>query len=185
MRKVVSLVIISLVALVSWWLQDIWKEAPIVQIQKDKHFPDYFMENFTLTNMNEQGSPAYVLKAQKLLHYADDDSSELTQPSIQFFNTKGNWTISAERAQLLSDKQLIHLHNKVRLLREGSAQQSALSIDTDYLRIHTDQEIAETDRPARIQSQGLELHSIGMVFDNRQGILKLTSKVKGTYEPVR
>ncbi len=185
MRKTVSLIIISLIALVSWWFQDIWKEAPIVQIQKDKHFPDYFMENFILTNMDEHGSPAYILKAQKLLHYADDDSSELTQPSIEFFNTKGNWIISAERAQLLSDKQLIHLHNKVRLQRASSSQQPALSIDTDYLLIHTDQELAETDQPTRILSQGLELTSLGMVFDNRQGILKLLSNVKGTYEPVR
>lgn len=183
MRTTTSLIIVILLALLSWWLQDFWKETPIVRTVKDEHFPDYFMENFSITNMDRQGQPAYILTARRLDHFADDDSTEILQPHIVFKEAKGDWSISAERAHILKQNNIIHLYNNVTIVRTASDTQQPLSITTEYLKVHTDNKIAETDKLAHIKTTQLELDTTGMVFDNNNGILKLLSKVNGRYEP--
>lgn len=185
MKRTISLIIISALALLSWWFQDIWKEAPIIQQQKDEHFPDYFMENFTLTSMDINGKPDYILRAVKMLHFADDNSSELEQPRIQFLNEKGDWTITAEHALILEDSNLIQLKHNVQLSRNASPQQTPLLIDTDFLSINTETQIAETESLAQVTSKGLSMTSKGLVYDSQNGILKLVSEVKGVYETAR
>lgn len=181
MRISITLIIVIVLALLSIWLQDLFQDTPMVQVRKDEHFPDYFMENFTITSMNEKGEPAYILKASKLEHFADDDSAELIQPLIQFKEDRGDWSISAERAHFLGNENIIHLYESVKIVRAGTDSRGPLSIFTDYLTINTDTQIARTDRLAHIKTRDAELDSEGMVFDNRQGILQLLSRVRGTY----
>ncbi|MCW8955363.1 MAG: LPS export ABC transporter periplasmic protein LptC [Gammaproteobacteria bacterium] len=185
MKRTISLIIISALALLSWWFQDIWKEAPIIQPKKDEHFPDYFMENFTLTNMDEKGQPSYILRATKMLHFSDNNSSELEQPRIHFLGEKGDWTVTAEQALILEDSNQIQLKTNVKLNRNASAQQTPLAIDTEYLSINTLTEIVETHTLTQINSEGVSMTSTGLVYDNRNKILKLLSEVKGIYETTR
>ena len=84
MRTYITLIVFISIAIISFWLrQDLVKDT-----EKDKqvntHFPDYFMENFTITNMNKQGQIEYELEATKMIHFDDDDSAELTQPILNF-----------------------------------------------------------------------------------------------------
>ena len=185
MRTTTSLIIVLILALLSWWLQDFWQETPIIKARKDEHFPDYFMENFTITNMNKQGQADYILTAKRLEHFADDNSTEITQPHILFKDIDGDWSISAQLAHIQTDNNIIHLYNNVNIIRAPSNRQQALSITTEYLKVYTDNKIAETDKLAHIKTQQLELDTTGMVFDNNKGILKLLSEVKGTYETVQ
>lgn len=185
MKRFISLIIISALALLSWWFQDIWKEAPIIQPEKDEHFPDYFMENFTLTNMDITGKPSYILRASKMQHYSDNNSSELEQPRIQFLGEKSDWSITAEHALILENDNQIQLRNNVQLSRNASAEQAPMTIDTEYLSINTSTEVAETQYLAQVSSKGLSMTSKGLVYDSRNGILKLVSEVKGVYESVR
>ena len=69
--------------------------------------------------------------------------------------------------------------------RSSSDARGQLAIDTDYLRINTDMKIAETDKPAHVKTDELELDTVGILFDNRQGILKLKSRVRGRYDPIQ
>ena len=185
MRISITLIIVIALALFSIWLQDLFQETPIVQIKKDEHFPDYFMENFTITSMNENGQAAYILKARKLEHFADDDSAELIEPVIQFHQEKGDWNISANRARFIGDENVIYLFDEVQIERNANDQQGPLNISTDYLLIDTDSQIAETNRAAQIKTRNAELTTVGMVFDNRQGILRLLSSVRGSYDLAR
>jgi lipopolysaccharide export system protein LptC len=185
MKAHISLIIVLALALLSWWFQDFLQDTPIITVKKDEHFPDYFMENFTVTSMNDQGQPAYILQAKKMEHFADDDSTDIYQPLIQFKDANGDWSISAQKAQILKDKNIIHLYQKVKVHRLQSKTRTPLSIETRYLSINTETKIAETDELAHLKTQNLELDTRGMVFDNKQGILKLKSSIKGTYEPAR
>ena len=143
------------------------------------------MENFTITSMNEAGKPAYILKAKKLEHFADDDSAEIIEPVINFHESSGDWNISADRAQFIGNENVIYLYDKVKIIRAATESRGPLEINTDFLVINTENQVAETDRSAHIKTHDAELNTIGMVFDNRQGILQLSSKVRGTYEVAR
>lgn len=183
MKTFISLMIVVALALFSLWLQDLFKETPIVRLKKDEHFPDYFLENFTITRMNEDGQPAYILEADRLEHFADDDTADLLRPVIEFRGNADDWTISARRATIMPNRTVIHLYDNVKVRRQNPNNRRPLSIDTDYLKINTESKIAETDRPAHLKMDNMELDTIGMVFDNSQGILKLNSDVKGSYAP--
>ena len=185
MRTFISLIIVVTLALLSLWFQELFKETPIIKAKKDSHFPDYFMENFSLTSLNQQGEPAYIVNGQRLEHFADDNSAELQQPVIEFRSDQGHWSISANRATIYADETVIHLYENVQLRRMAGDNRNPLSIDTEYLKIHTEDKIAETDQLAHLKTGDLELDTQGMVFDNRQGILKLLSEVKGRYAPVK
>lgn len=179
------LAILIFAAIFALWLQEDVKKKPDVDSKAESRFPDYFMENFSITSMNESGSPAYVLKAQKMLHYSDEDYSELVLPVISFTDNKKHFTIQSASAKFKQSENTIHLHDNVIIQRVASKNQNELFIYTDYLKIDTQTRIAETDQAARIITGKAELKTVGLVFDNMQGLLKLKSQVKGTYETTR
>ena len=179
------LAILIFVAIFALWLQEDVKKKPDVDSQTQSRFPDYFMENFTITSMNESGRPAYILKAKKMLHFSDEDYSELEQPEISFSDEKKQFTIQASSAKFKQSENIIHLHDNVIIQRDAGNNQNELSIYTNYLKIDTKTRIAETDQAARVKTDKAELNTVGLIFDNMQGLLKLKSQVKGTYESAR
>ena len=185
MKSYIRLFIVLVLALLTWWLQDFIQPTPTFIKQKDVHFPYYFMENFTTTSMNELGQIAYILKARRTEHFADDDSTDIYEPFIQIKDANGDWRITAQKAQVLTDKNIIHLYQNVHVIRSATTRRGPLSIQTEYLKINTATKIADTDEPAHLKTQNFELDTQGMVFDNSQGILKLKSNIKGTYETAR
>lgn len=184
MRTFISLLLVISLALFSLWFQDLFKAPDITRQQADQHFPDYFMENFSVTNMNKQGQPAYILTAARLDHFADDDSAELKQPVFEFRGDKDHWRISAQRASIRDNRDVIHFYDNVQLTRVGNEQQGPMRIDTEYLKIDTQRKTAETDQPALLKTRDLELNTVGMVLDNNEGILKLNAQVRGQYAPL-
>lgn len=183
MKTFTSLSVVIVFALITLWLQDAFKETPLLIKTKRQHFPDYFMNEFSATQMNEQGQPGYIFRAAKLQHYADDNSSEITLPHIEIHDTRGDWSITAERAVVIGETDIIHLYDQVKILREKTPQQGELAIDTSYLKIDPGKKIAMTDRPARISTGHMQLDSQGMEFDSTRDILKLSARVKGIYAP--
>ena len=182
MRTTITLAIFIIIAVGSFWFLQNLTEEPVSDISADSHFPDYFMENFSITSLNSQGEPEYILKAAKMLHYSDDDKAELDQPFINIKQTDNDITLSASKAVFLQQENIIYLHDKVIIHRAASKTQSELSIFTDYLKIDTNTHIAETHLAARVKTPAAELNTIGLKLDNMQGIVKLQSQVKGTYD---
>lgn len=182
MRTYYTLAIFIIIAVISYWFRQDITQLPETDKKSDAHFPDYFMENFSVTSMNEQGQPEYILKARKMLHFADDDRAELEQPFIGITRNDSNITLNAKRAIYIEEENTVHLHDNVVIHRAASATQGELSIYTDYLKINSESHIAETDLPARVKTTEAELNTIGLIFDNMQGTLKLKSQVKGIYE---
>jgi len=164
-----------------WFLQNLTEE-PVSDITADSVFPDYFMENFSITGLNTFGKPEYILKAKKMLHYSDDDKAELDHPFINLKQADNDITLRASRAIFLQQKNTIFLHDKVIIHRAASKTQSELSIFTDYLKIDTKSHIAETHLAARVKTPEAELNTIGLKLDNMQGTVTLQSQVRGIYE---
>ena len=185
MKTFISLAIVTVFALITLWLQDAFKDSPLITPVKQKNFPDYFMDDFSVQQMDKDGVPAYVLRAAKLQHFSGSDNSEITAPHIEIHDLRGNWSVVADRATVFGDSDIIHLHDKVRIHRESTPNQTALVIETDFLQIDARKKIAETDRPARITTSTMELSTLGMAFDGNRDILKLNSTVRGTYAPVK
>jgi lipopolysaccharide export system protein LptC len=71
-----------LLATGSWWLTRTVGVPEKIFDGKARHDPDYTVDNFTATVMDEHGRRRYILAATRLVHYGDDGSSDLEQPYL-------------------------------------------------------------------------------------------------------
>jgi lipopolysaccharide export system protein LptC len=197
MRTYITLVIVIVIGIISLWLQEDSQQTPDRPEQAEKPLADSFMHDFIITQMNSQGQTEHVLKARKMLHYKKDNLAELEQPVILFRQQDKLFSIQADRAIYHQEQNRVQLYDNVVIKRDAGLQddlalsaqpddlQNELSIFTDYLTINTETQRAETDQAARLTTANAELHSIGLLIDNKQGIVKLKSQVKGHYEQSR
>ena len=81
-KRITIAAALLLLATGSWWLTRTVNTPEKPFESTTRHEPDYTIKNFNATVMNEQGRRRYTLSAPLLVHYADDGSSELTQPYL-------------------------------------------------------------------------------------------------------
>ena len=175
-----------LMAATSWWLMKFYQSTQ-PGLTNERHDPDYFMENFTAIAMNEQGFPRHRLQGESMLHFMDDDTTEVSTPNIIIYDAhnarKPPWYIQSERGRMSSDGKLIWLLGHVEIHRAAAQSTRPVSIITRNLRVQPQNNYAETDAQAIIESGNLVQIGIGMqAFFKPPVRIKLQSKVRGKYE---
>jgi lipopolysaccharide export system protein LptC len=169
---------------VTYWLNQQVLPEPAKPDSSKRHDPDAIVENFSATKLNEQGMPSFIMAATKMLHYPDDDSTTLEAPRITMLSA-GQPAIHAvaKSATISSKGDEVFLHDDVEVLREASAQQDKLTLQTEYLRIVPDQDLATTDRAVTIVDAHNIVRATGMEMDNKTRTLKLLSQVTSEHVP--
>ena len=149
-----------------------------------RHDPDAIVENFSATRLNEQGVPNFVMAATKMQHYPDDDSTTLDAPRLTLISPgQPAMHASARQGTISSKGEEIFLHDNVEVLRDANARQDSLTLQTDYLHIIPDQDLADTDHAVTIIDARNNVHGTGMEMNNKTRILKLLSHVRSEYVP--
>jgi lipopolysaccharide export system protein LptC len=168
----------------TYWLNQQVLPEPAKPDSSKRHDPDAIVENFSATKLNEQGVPSFIMAATKMLHYPDDDSTTLESPRITMLSA-GQPAIhaSAKRGTISSKGEEVFLHDDVEVLRETSAQRDQLTLQTEYLHIIPDQDLANTDRAVTIVDAHNIVHATGMEMDNKTRTLKLLSQVRSEHVP--
>jgi len=139
----------------AWWLQQ--GDAPEVRgrTNKDRR-PDYTVDNFTATEMDETGRPHRRLFAVELRHYADDDSNELESPRLTIFEDAAPpWLVRSETARIPGGSDEILLQGEVLIDREKGETTRPMHIKTRELLVKRNENYAVTKQPVRATS---ELH---------------------------
>jgi lipopolysaccharide export system protein LptC len=101
-----------------------------------------------------------------MLHYPDDDSTELAAPRmVQARHPGPRFTVSAERGVLSSGGDEVFLYDNVLLVRDAYAQRPRASISTSFLHVLPERGLVRTDQPVSIEEErrlltgrGLEYH---------------------------
>jgi len=181
----IIVLLLSLTGLANWLQQNSATDTNTSENKKvkKKHTPDYFMENFTITSMNEKGEPRSILTSAKMLHFPDDDSTELEEPFMTMIAANGKpWKIKADRGWVAANNKLILLSGNVRIDRLSGPNNRSVKLFTDKLRIHPELDFAETDRPVTMISNKRRTSAIGMRAYVRKGKLQLLDDVHVSYE---
>lgn len=182
-RSAVTGLALSLSAGLSWWLYAQLQSTTQPTAPAPRHVVDYYAENFTATAMDDQGKPRHRLEAAKLVHYMDDDTSKLTQPRLQVFEPgTPPWHVRADVGWLSSQGKTVRLEDDVQIHRSAGPHTRPLDAYTTWLLIRPDDGYAETNRPIRTVSTGVEVESVGMQAYLDENRLKLLSGVRGTYD---
>lgn len=86
MKQVESLfyiAILGMVGLFGIYLQNAMiEDEPEVQTFNDRHDPDYYIENFTATGLDKNGQRRFVIEAERMAHFPDDDTALLDFPHV-------------------------------------------------------------------------------------------------------
>jgi lipopolysaccharide export system protein LptC len=148
------------------------------------HERDYFVERFAVTRLNQKGEPLYGMTAERLTHFADDDSSEFEAPALVSLDPeRPRVRLSARSGKAGPRARETHLYDDVVLTREAYAGAAPLRVESDYMVLLLDEDIARTDRAVKITSGSSFLTGVGMEFNNATRVLTLHSKVSGHWLP--
>ncbi|MGH8121079.1 MAG: LPS export ABC transporter periplasmic protein LptC [Gammaproteobacteria bacterium] len=177
-------IIMLVLAAASAWLLHKITSGKTPTARKPLHQPDYYMENFTITNMEEDGTLKNQLEAEYMAHYPDDDTTELVKPRLAIPRADGQPVhIIADKGWVTTDNKVILLTGNVALWQNDDAGNKKIEITTSDVRILTDEEYAETDQPSVFTGKDTTVRAIGVRAYLKEGRLQLLNNVHATILP--
>ena len=177
------LLLVLVLAAGSLWLERAVQAPEGDRSGKLRHDPDFIAEDFGVTKMSTSGKPEYILSAERMLHYPDDQSTDIVAPRlVQRREDAPQIVISADRGQVSKNGEVANFYGGVVVVREAGGGRSELRMQTEYLQIVPDQDIARTDKPVIITEGRSRLAGVGMELNNKTRQFTLLSQVKGTFD---
>jgi lipopolysaccharide export system protein LptC len=183
LREWTPLVPLLLLLGATYWLNLQVQHLPHETDSSKRHDPDFIVSKFSATTLNKQGEPHFVLSAQQMVHYPDDDSSHLEDLKLESLSPKQPPIYTyAKRGEISSKGNEIFLRDEVKLVRASSNTQSEMTIRTTYLHAIPDLGQMDTDRPVAMTDAHNVIRATGMKFDNNARIIKLLAQVRSENE---
>ncbi len=181
-RHVMGLSALLVIALLGWWAQQ--QEADQRRLETvDGRVPDYYLKDFRVTAMNEQGRPGHLLQARSLYHYDDEgDVAEVDQPLLQLFRDDGQtWVMRSQRAEVYDGGVSLWLQGAVTMSREAVEGLPALAMETRDMWVYPEREYAESSAPVALRQGPNTTEGEGLRIDLKEGRVTLLSAVRGEY----
>ena len=149
LEKILFITLFGVLGLLSTWLQfGIIEQEQVVFDGKQRHDPDYYVENFTAVGMDENGQRRYVLEAERMVHYPDDDTALLDNPHvIKYAEGSPPQHTYSDSGWVSSDGNEVLLTGNVRVIQytggekdaDGGSLAPKNEIITDKMRVYLDE----------------------------------------------
>ena len=180
------LILIALLASLTFWLDQKVQPPARLPDGSSRHDPDFIVEGFSAVKMNEDGSRRYALSAKRMVHYPDDDSTNLELPKLVYFDyQRAPVTVRSDTAQSTQGNNDVFFEGDVQVVRSAYETNPELGIFTSFLHVIPDSDLAKTDRLVRMVEGKSTGSSVGLEFDNRTRQIKLLSEAKVSYEVLK
>lgn len=168
-------------ALTYWLLQATMKPSAPVAPHRLDHTVDYFADNFAVTMLSVTGATKYRLNANTMLHYEDDQNTDLTNPALRAF-TPGEpiITATAKRGVVNSDGSIVDLYDTARIVREPGPADPPMQADSEHFRVLANEDIVETEKPVKLLRGESLATANGMVYTNTTRHAELLGQVRGS-----
>ncbi len=148
------------------------------------HTPDYFADNFSISELDQSGSTQYRLTAAKMVHFEDDENSDLTRPAVRAFQPgKPIVTATGERGTVNGDASIVDLYDNARILRAAGAADPEMQADSVHFRVLVNDDVIETEKPVKLR-RGLSIATASaMKYNNVTRVIQLFGNVRGYIAP--
>ena len=136
-RIVIFSIVIVLGGITAWMQTDLLSESEnLEQVITENHDPDYYIENFTAVGMDTEGNRQYVLEAERMVHFPDDDTALLDKPHvIQYEVDRAPTHIYSETGWISANGDELILTGNVRVIRGRDSTGSGGVTTTDKLTV--------------------------------------------------
>jgi len=174
----------ALAGITYWLLQATLPRQDEGVIRPKQHTPDYFADNFSISELDQSGATQYRLTASKLIHYEDDEVSNLTMPAIRAFQPgKPVVTATGDRGTVNGDASIVDLYGNARIVRDAGAGDPRMQADSTHFRVLVNDDVIETEKPVKLQ-RGLSIMTAsGMNYNNVTRVMQLFGNVRGAIAP--
>lgn len=164
-------VLMALAALTFWLNQFV--QAPDTRADGNKrHDPDLVVESFTAQSLGPQGEVQYTVKAAKMSHFPDDDSSLLETVVFTALHASLPPIVAqAPRGRLVAGADEVIMEGGVVVTSEKTDKYQPLRLITPSINIFPDKNLARS-------TQGVQLESpTGQITANKMELNSLTRRI--------
>lgn len=179
------LLLLALLAAGTFWLERASRMEESVSDGLQRHDPDFIIDNFTTRRYGLDGKLQHTLRARKLQHYPDDDSSDVTAPNVFYAQRTPPLYIDARRAWVGKEGEEIHLQEDVRMVRAAGINNPELVMETAELWVYPDDEFARTSTPVSIFQGRSRMYGSGLEANSRTQQFVLLGRARGSLQRAR
>ena len=178
------LVLMLALAGLTFWLERTVREEEGAHPSLRRHDPDYVVDNLAHTRFNVHGIVESTLAAVKMIHYPDDDSTDLVAPRmVQTKPNEPRVTLTADRGTLSQDGEEVFLYGNVLVVREAGPERAETRMRASFMHVVQAHSVIRTDRDVVITEEDRLLSGRGMEYHNDTKELFLRERVRGRFEP--
>lgn len=179
------LLMLSLLIGLTSWLSWVTRE-PAQQAERDnRHEPDAIIENFVAKKLDPQGQIRFVVNAQEIRHFPDDNSSDVVGVRFQA-NSAGQppLIVTSKLGRLTDGTESIQFRDNVVIERKPTPALGGepLTVITDELTALTDAGTLTTRAPVLASTPTMRIRSQGLDYDHGTRVLRLY-KPRATLDP--
>jgi len=185
LRAWLPLLPLLLLLLATYWLNQQVLPLPKTQGQQ-RHDIDYSVDRFSAVSLDTEGQPRYIIAAERLWHYPDDDTTHLQMPQLTSLHPDRSPTVTSAQTGMISSKgDEVYLYDEVRVIRDAGGNIGEQRFATDYLHVVPDRDWADSNQSVVVTDRYNILRAVGMELDNKTRTVKLLSRVRANHEPIR
>lgn len=172
-------IVLTLLAGVSVWLDRVTQQDPVAKTDKTRHEADFSAERITLHRFDPTGKVQYILVADSMLHYADDESSELKNPRLNYLNRPEPVWVESRFASVNKDGTTVVLTDEVLVRRAAHAGKPESTLRTEQMTVWPEDEKMRADKPVTLTQGQTVINAERMESDNIVGEVRLQGQVRG------
>lgn len=172
--------VLTLLAGVSVWLDRVTQQEPVAKTDKTRHEADFSADKITLHRFDPTGKVQYILVADSMVHYADDESSELKNPRLNYLNRPEPVWVESRFATVNKDGSTVVLTDQVLVRRTAHAGKPESTLRTEQMTVWPEDEKMRADKPVTLTQGQTVINAERMESDNIIGEVRLQGQVRGT-----
>lgn len=178
-----SFLLILAVGLTSWSIL-LGKKSDALKPTNSPNEPDAYMENVNATILNKEGLPSMKIESPKMIHYADNDTTRISQPHITVYRQSPEpWYINSDFARATQGVDQILFWSNVVIHHAKDIDNPTTTMTTTSLTVFPNRQLASTDEAITVTQPDATVHAIGMLANMNDGTVKLLSNARGEYVP--
>ncbi|MBU0654960.1 MAG: LPS export ABC transporter periplasmic protein LptC [Gammaproteobacteria bacterium] len=184
MKRTLTLIVALLLILLITRLEDYLGQVNIGSLSMDKDQIDYYLSDFSVMAITDDGSVKYELAGRHLSHWQTQKQSLIITPRIKGAgSTPDEQTrLSADEARIDQTTQLAELTGNVRILKPEPGNQGELDLSTDHLNYNMQSHEISTDAVVSITSPSGTMQSTGLTGKLDEDLLRFDSNVRSIYK---
>lgn len=180
------LLLLAVLAAVTFWLDRAVQPPTGPRDVAASGEPDYIVDGLAAARMDHEGRVKHTLRAQKMTHYPVEDMTLLVEPTfVTYSEGRSPITVTSRHARMSGNGEHVYFEDDVRVVRAPYGTRSALVLETNYLHVIPDENVAKTDRPVMIRDATGVVNASGLELNSETRVLSLQGRVKGTFESGR